>query len=203
MCIRDRFCYADFTFPSAPSETQHKRINELYYVSSNSETSKSHQEGVEAEVGKRPKKDLLLIQGVLGLNWKNRKKGIFPTIENSDICGSFPPTKDRIDFWVKHRISVKGQPNWIFVKIHTHGAPEKNANMLMEHGLDDLYSHLVDKYNDGEKYDLHFVTAREMYNIVKAAEAGETGNPGKYRDCLLYTSPSPRDATLSRMPSSA
>ena len=25
----------------------------------------------------------------------------------------------------------------------------------------------------------------------------------KMRDCLLYTSPSPRDATLSRMPSSA
>ena len=31
-------------------------------------------------------------------------------------------------------------------------------------------------------------------------------NEGEYirfRDCLLYTSPSPRDATLSRMPSSA
>ena len=26
---------------------------------------------------------------------------------------------------------------------------------------------------------------------------------GQYKDCLLYTSPSPRDATLSRMPSSA
>ena len=26
---------------------------------------------------------------------------------------------------------------------------------------------------------------------------------GHYKDCLLYTSPSPRDATLSRMPSSA
>ena len=26
---------------------------------------------------------------------------------------------------------------------------------------------------------------------------------GEYDDCLLYTSPSPRDATLSRMPSSA
>ena len=25
----------------------------------------------------------------------------------------------------------------------------------------------------------------------------------QYKDCLLYTSPSPRDATLSRMPSSA
>ena len=27
--------------------------------------------------------------------------------------------------------------------------------------------------------------------------------PGDLEDCLLYTSPSPRDATLSRMPSSA
>ena len=26
---------------------------------------------------------------------------------------------------------------------------------------------------------------------------------GRYSTCLLYTSPSPRDATLSRMPSSA
>ena len=29
------------------------------------------------------------------------------------------------------------------------------------------------------------------------------GQDGHYSDCLLYTSPSPRDATLSRMPSSA
>ena len=42
-------------------------------------------------------------------------------------------------------------------------------------------------------------------------ELGETGTLGRdsHRDvvlthrCLLYTSPSPRDATLSRMPSSA
>ena len=29
------------------------------------------------------------------------------------------------------------------------------------------------------------------------------GGIGAYKACLLYTSPSPRDATLSRMPSSA
>ena len=29
------------------------------------------------------------------------------------------------------------------------------------------------------------------------------GNPQEVASCLLYTSPSPRDATLSRMPSSA
>ena len=31
----------------------------------------------------------------------------------------------------------------------------------------------------------------------------EWGDKDKYNNCLLYTSPSPRDATLSRMPSSA
>ena len=44
-------------------------------------------------------------------------------------------------------------------------------------------------------------------NIVMHIEANNPGvNPinAKFDDgCLLYTSPSPRDATLSRMPSSA
>ena len=44
------------------------------------------------------------------------------------------------------------------------------------------------------------VTAHaEMIAITAAAQS--LGS--KYLDCLLYTSPSPRDATLSRMPSSA
>ena len=40
-------------------------------------------------------------------------------------------------------------------------------------------------------------------------DSTSTGSPGtavatyNYNTCLLYTSPSPRDATLSRMPSSA
>ena len=33
--------------------------------------------------------------------------------------------------------------------------------------------------------------------------AGDVPSPTKQHTCLLYTSPSPRDATLSRMPSSA
>ena len=34
-------------------------------------------------------------------------------------------------------------------------------------------------------------------------DGGHTFHPRMYSPCLLYTSPSPRDATLSRMPSSA
>ena len=41
--------------------------------------------------------------------------------------------------------------------------------------------------------------------LVRAKNVSEivTKNLGLYSICLLYTSPSPRDATLSRMPSSA
>ena len=38
----------------------------------------------------------------------------------------------------------------------------------------------------------------KLSQLVVEKSEGESGGP-----CLLYTSPSPRDATLSRMPSSA
>ena len=44
----------------------------------------------------------------------------------------------------------------------------------------------------------HTRTPRDLLKQVQDAEAMGLGNV-----CLLYTSPSPRDATLSRMPSSA
>ena len=46
-----------------------------------------------------------------------------------------------------------------------------------------------------EKYNARFVTMREADMILR--------QPVQTKTCLLYTSPSPRDATLSRMPSSA
>ena len=45
--------------------------------------------------------------------------------------------------------------------------------------------------------------AREMANLYFAANTCLFVIHGNVNDCLLYTSPSPRDATLSRMPSSA
>ena len=39
--------------------------------------------------------------------------------------------------------------------------------------------------------------------LIDALKANRERHIAQYNDCLLYTSPSPRDATLSRMPSSA
>ena len=39
--------------------------------------------------------------------------------------------------------------------------------------------------DDGRKYRVHYVTAREMTNIVLAACEGRDGNPADYRDYRL------------------
>jgi hypothetical protein len=45
------------------------------------------------------------------------------------------------------------------------------------------------EFNDGRRYRLHYVTAREMYNIAKAAESGKSGNAGGYRDFSVSPPP--------------
>jgi hypothetical protein len=37
--------------------------------------------------------------------------------------------------------------------------------------------YLEKQYNDGRRYRLHYVTARQMYEAVKAAEAGQEWQP--------------------------
>lgn len=183
--LRQCGCYADFTYPSAPDETQTKKINSIYYTQSSSKKSKSHNNGQDVEVGKFIDHDLMVIQGPLALNWKDRKCGIFPRIENGELSADNSVTNDRIDLWVSQGISVKGKEDWVFVKVHTHGAPEKNAEALLGGELEGMYSYLEKQYNDGQDYILHYVSAREMYNIIKAAEAEKTGNPNDYRDYML------------------
>ena len=65
--------------------------------------------------------------------------------------------------------------------------------------------------NANTKSRMRMVTLYQIAGTVGGIVVG-TGNKvedygvgfyTKYGDCLLYTSPSPRDATLSRMPSSA
>ena len=84
--------------------------------------------------------------------------------------------------------------------------------------IDDQYSHHFTTYDDGmslqvteEKPMAHYFKYHEK-EILKDIEeyvsrtyqGHYTGNSYEFRNvCLLYTSPSPRDATLSRMPSSA
>jgi hypothetical protein len=114
-----------------------------------------------------------------------------PSIENGDVRGGFPPVPERVDFWIRQGIHVAGKPDWRFVKVHTHGTQERDIEALLGAPVAGMFEHLEQSYNDGQRYCLHYVTAREMYNIARAAEAGETGNPHRFRDFVV---PRPRYA---------
>ena len=185
----DTGCYADFTLPSAPSDTQTHKINSIYYATDDPLRPKSHDTGVDVHVGGQPTGDLLLVQGPLALNWRWRKWGMLPRFEHADISGNSPGLPSRIDLWVKQRISVTGKPDWVFVKVHTHGCQERNFDVTMGKKATEMHKYLQHHYNDGNRYILHYLTARETFNLIKAAEAGMAGDPNQYRNYVLPPPP--------------
>lgn len=178
--LRETGCYADFTLPSAPSDTQTRKVNSIYYATDDPLRPKSHDTGVDVRVGQPPGGDLLIVQGPLAPDWRHRR------IENAEVAGYAPATAHRVRLWLNQRIGVLGKPDWIFVKVHTHGCQERNFAAVLDGALHEALATLPVR--------LHYVTAREAYNLIKAAEAGHSGEPAQYRDFLLPPPPVCRSA---------
>ncbi len=189
--LRRTGCYADFTFPSAPSPTQPRTVNALYYARDRRGFARGHDRGRMATAGKRMAEDdaLLLIQGPLALNWGRRKWGLLPRLENAELSGANPPTAQRIDLWVAQDIQVQGRSDWVFVKVHTHGCVAVNTRVMLGEAMVEAHRHLQARYNDGRAWRLHYVSAREMANLVVAAEDGVAGDPGALRDYAVRRPP--------------
>jgi hypothetical protein len=187
--LREEGCFADFTFPSWGFESQPRQVNSIYYAIDDPQKPKSYDTGIPVAVGARPKADLLVFEGPLSINFRHLKHHEFPyyypLVENGEITDKNPPLPFRVDEWVRVGIHVEGRPEWIFVKTYAHGATDDAMRAFLGGQWDEMHSYLEKKYNDGKKYRLHYVTAREAYNIVKAAEAGKTGNPNDYRDFVI------------------
>jgi hypothetical protein len=185
--LQETGCYADFTQPSAPGFAQAGTINSLYYV--NISKPDGPMAGRPACVGSRslfPERahepELLLVQGPAGLNWKLHKYGFLPRIENSEISGSNPPRLDRMKVWLRLGIHVQAKPDWLFIKLHTRSGAERSMRTLLEDPMRRFYEEALMNYKDNKKFRLHFVTPRELVNIIHAAEDGQSGNAGAFRD---------------------
>jgi len=173
-------CYADFTFPAAPDESQPNIVNQIYWPTGDLGRRRAYEWGRRARVGEMLTDRLLLVQGPIAL--ARRPGQLAVRIESSALQGSDPPTPARVDTWVAQDIHVEGRPEWVFVKIHTHGCPEPNAASLLGADGRRLHQYLTTRYNDGRDWILHYVTAREMYNIAVAAMEGARGDPFDFRD---------------------
>ena len=184
--LKETGCYADYSLPTAPCISQASKVNAIYYVVDDPLEPKSHDTGIDAAVGHPSSGDLLIISGPLGFNWSSRKYGCIPRIENSEIQESNPPTPQRIRNWVAQGICVAGRPDWVFVKVSCHGAEDSSRPIMLGTAADIMFDELERQYRDRPGFRLHYVTAREMYNLVKAAEADEKGDPEEFLD---YTIP--------------
>jgi hypothetical protein len=174
-------CYADFTFPAwGPMEPLlHDAI--FYAADDNDPGSYKKSANIRVvEVNQPPFGDLMIIQGPK----TSTNVGVVP--------GSYYQyaTLARMDDWVAHNVHITGRNDWIFIKVYTHGcmgnvSDPATWDSFFGKTMDKFYTDIEQKYNDGVNWKLHYVSAREMYNIIKAAEAGLTGDPGAYRDFLI------------------
>jgi hypothetical protein len=183
--LRETGCYADFTMPSAPHRTQTRTINSIYYAHNCPARPWSHDTGVDAGAGPPPADALLLIQGPLVFDWRKRRLGIVPRLENGCIQGSQPARIERLESWLRARVQVPARPDWFFVKLHAHGAPEDSHEALLGASMVRFHEDLARRAAENPRFHYHYVTAREMYNLVKAAEAGWKGSVADARDYEL------------------
>jgi hypothetical protein len=190
-------CYADFTLPSAPDPTQVAKINALYECALPLEWRAPHRRGRDLTRGRPPSIFPLIVQGPLGINFDRRIRGWrVPCVENGGVSGLCPPTMHRLRLWRRAAITVRGRPDWVFVKLHCHGMDPDDAPAMLGEPMRQFLKALTEGARAGGDYAVHFVTAREMVNIMLAACDGREGDPGLYREHRLrLITPVPGEAS--------
>jgi hypothetical protein len=188
--LRELGCYADFTLPSW--STMDSPIQDSIYYAKDDDDWGSYKKPTNTQlvqVGQPAFGDLMLIEGPTSSGNAYQRSNI--GIKTGSGGYTDPPALGRMDVWVGRNIHVIGRDNWIFVKVYTHGCAQHFADCpaawdaFFGPTAGKFYSDIEAKYNDGVNWKLHYVSAREMYNIIKAAEAGMTGDPNQYRDYAI------------------
>jgi len=179
-------CYADLTLPSAPNPAQVTKINALYECARPLHEPAPHRKGRDLRRGQLPCIFPLIIQGPLGLDLAR-----WPFLENGELTTLHPPTMHRLRLWCRPAITVMGRPDWLFIKLHCHGMNPRDKAVMLGAPLQQFLRSLT---TEVRAYRIHFVTAREMVNMILAACDGREGNPGIYRDYRLRLNGQTRQA---------
>jgi hypothetical protein len=138
------------------------------------------------------------VQGPLVLDWGRRKWGLLPRLENGCLQRSQPPHVRRLPLWLRARVQVPARPDWFFVKLHCHGAEDSGTAAVLSEAMVRLHEGLAAYAGRQAGFHYHYVTAREMYNLVRAAEAGWGGTVAEALDYELVTDGSFNDASQKR-----
>ena len=182
--LRDLGCYADFTMPSAPSSSQTRIVNTIYWAKDDPHRPKSHDSGIPVTAGGAIAGDLMMIPGPLTFNLREWSAPHVPKLECGELAGHCLPSLHRAHLWIRVAPRI-GQD--VFIKLFGHGAPEKNAIPLLEEGgLDRTFVYL--KHAAAEMgAEIFFVSAWQMWAAVDAIRRAV--NPERQRDAGRNNAP--------------
>jgi SAM-dependent methyltransferase len=187
--LSDTGCYAEMTFPPGLYHFTHiAKINSLYECSLPLDRKGAHRSGPNLKVGRFPEVFPLMVEGPLMLKFGRMNQNRLIGVENGSVTVSDPPTLCRLRLWKQAAITVRGRPEWLFIKLQCHGMDPRDREVMLGATITQFLRELVEGAQERREV-VHFVSAREMVNIMLAACDGRDGNPVEYRDYRLKRMP--------------
>ncbi len=183
--LRDLGAFADFTFPSIYLDSQPPTVNTIY-AARDDEQPKSYTRTWPLNALHGGGADLMIFEGPLVFAPTLNPRRLFLEVDDGDIHPAMPAAPGRIGRWLRAGVHVPGRPEWVFIKLFGHGAESpEDVDAVTGKDFDGMLGYLESHYNDGSQYVLHYVTAREAYNVAMAAADGRSGDPSQYLDYVV------------------
>ncbi|MBX7172019.1 MAG: hypothetical protein K1X72_13735 [Pyrinomonadaceae bacterium] len=184
--LQETGCYVDMTLPSAPDETQVPLLNQIYECGLPLDEPIPHKKGERIAVsGKKPQLPLIFT-GPLVFNWTRRIKGLpVPRLDDGALVHNQPMDIARFNRWMSANVTVKGRPEWVFVKLYCHGFFDHDQEACIGEGAKRFFSEIIENGEKTGQYKVHFASAREAFNMVWAAIEGKKGVPNDFRNYRL------------------
>jgi len=180
--LRDLGSFADFTFPSIYVDSQPPSVNTIY-AAKDDPGPKSYVKRFPLAALRDGSADLMIFEGPLLFAPSWNIKHLFLDLDDGDVHPAVPASAERVDRWVRANVHVAERPDWVFIKVFSHGiSTPEDEEAVVGPAFDAALTHLEQNYNDGRRYVLHYITARQAYNLARAAADGAQGQPEDYYD---------------------
>jgi hypothetical protein len=183
--LRQLGSFADFTFPSLFEDSQPSNVNSIY-AARDDDGPKSYDKRLPLTALGQGTADLMIFEGPLIFAPSLTLRHLFLDLDDGDIHATEHASPSRADRWVRANVHVPQRPDWVFIKLFSHGiSTPEDAEACLGDDFDETLSYFEQAYNDGTRYVLHYITAREAYNLARAAAEGATGEPQQYLNAYI------------------
>jgi len=119
-------------------------------------------------------------------DWTRRVRGLpIPRVEDGALAQNYPLSMNRLQRWRSAGIGVKNRPEWVFIKLYSHGFFEWDQDLMIGEQMKRFMLDVMEFGDRTGEYKVHFASAREAFNMVAAAVDGKEGSPTLYRDYRL------------------